>query len=182
MERLNRYPRGYLIRVAPGSLQVDLANIDIQSVEQDGVLEDLYRLYAGQDVNRESWDFRKRVIDRCSQLYGDFYRWLLLQLGGNDNIYDLNLEFLEDTIKFIRTGHRNMSVYTWYELLRESPDAQPGVAGIHRIRALGLTDPKEFNNWMGKWCSHPGGFDDMLCTTRVLFGVSKSPKSTEPLI
>lgn len=182
MERLNRYPRGYLVRLSNGSMQIQPGKVDVADVDKDVVIEDLYELYAGHAVNRESWDFRQRVIQRCGQLYGDFYRWLILNLSGNDNIYDFNLAFIEDTVKFIRTGHRDMSIASWYELLLENPDPQPGVAGVARVKAFNITDSKEFDNWMGMWCSKPGGFDDMLCTTRVLFGVTKSPLKTAPLI
>lgn len=181
MEQLNRYPRGYLIRLGQGVLNTDSSEPKINDVKKDVIIEDLYRLYASNGVNRESWDFRKLVIQRCAQLYGDFHRWLILNLAGNDNIYDFNLAFLEDTIGFLRTGRRISSISTWYEILSEFPDPQHGTAGIERVRALGLQDGKEFANYIGLWCSHPGGFDDMLCTTRVLFGASKSPTKTQPL-
>lgn len=182
MERLNRYPRGALVRLASTALQIDMGAVDVADVEKDTVIDDLHRLYISNSVNRDSWRFRKVVIARCSQLYGDFYRWLALQLGGNDNIYDLSLDFILDTVKFIRTGHRDMSVRNWYELLLEYPDPHRGIAGPQRTKQLNIVDPREFDNFIGVWCSHPNGFEDMLWATYVFFGASKSNKRIEPTI
>lgn len=177
MERLNRYPRGYLVRLddRPGSALTD-TGMEINDVSSDAKLETLYRLYMGQSVNSDSWAYRKRVVAQCSRLFGNFYSWLNLQLIGNDNIYGLNLEFLKDTVQYIRTGQRSMSVFTWQDLLLEHPDPHPGTAGPARLKDFNLTDHREFDNFIGQWCSQPnGGFEDMLCTAHVLFGVSKKP-------
>lgn len=174
MERLNRYPRGYLVRL-PGSLDPSVKGFDVETVASDAVIESLYKVYMGYLVNPDSWEYRKRVIAQCSKLFGNFRSWLVLQLVGNDYIYGLNLEFLRDTVQYIRTGHRDMSVFSWQELLLEHPDVHPGTAGPHRLVDFGLQDAKEFDNFIGLWCSKPGGFEDMLCTVHVLYGASKKP-------
>ena len=181
MERLNCYPRGYLVRL-PGSI-ADGANggIDVQQVESDPIIESLYKVYMGQMVNSDSWEYRKRVIAQCSKLFGNFRSRLLLQLVSNDYIYGLNLEFLRDTVQYIRTGRRSMSVFNWQELLLEHPDNHSGTAGPQRVAEFGLGNIKEFDNFIGEWCSKEGGFEDMLCTAHVLFGVSKKPMVSQTL-
>lgn len=180
MERLNRYPRGFLTRVENVLSPLSMTQVQVNDVESDPTSETLYKIYTGGLVNVESWAYRKQAIQRCSQLFGNFYHWLKLQVTANDNIYGLNLEFLLDTVKYIRTGQRDMNVTTWLELLAEYPDQNPGIANTKRLDVFKLKDPKEFDNFIGLWCSYPGGFEDMLCTAHVLFGVAKKPLQPHP--
>jgi len=175
MARFNLFPRGYLVSLDGGPLANVAGPVDIETVTSNPKIEVLYKLYMGRDVNPETWAFRRRVIMECSKLFGNFRNWLILQAVGNDYVYGLNLEFLRDTVQFIRTGHRNMSVLSMTELLLEHPDKHPGTAGPARLEAFDLRDTREFDNFIGMWCSHERGFDDMLCTAHTLFGVSKSP-------
>lgn len=181
MERLNQYPRGYLVRLDSSLSPLSMTQIQQNTVPSDPAIETLYKLYVGHGVNSEAWPFKRRVIKRCSQLFGNFNHWLKLQVANNDNIYGLNLDFLLDTVKFIRTGHRDMSVFNWLELLAEYPDAHPGCASVRRLDEFELRDPSEFDNFIGMWCSKEGGFQDMLCTAHVLFGVAKKPLQSNPL-
>ena len=180
MERLNLYPRGYMTRIENVLSPLSMTQVQISNVESDPAIESFYKIYTGGLVNVESWAFRRQVIQRCSQLFGNFYHWLKLQVANNDNIYGLNLEFILDTVKYIRTGHRETSVTTWLELLAEYPDQHPGTANNKRLEVFKLKDAKEFDNFIGNWCSHPGGFYDMLCTAHVLFGVAKKPLQPHP--
>lgn len=181
MERLNFYPRGYLVRLDNAITPLSMSQVQVNTVPSDPAIETLYKLYMTHSVNSETWPFRRRVIQRCSQLFGNFEQWLRLQITSNDSIYGLNLEFLRDTVQFIRTGHRDMSVFNWHELVLEYPEEHHGVASPRRLDGFQLRTPGEFNNFIGDWCSHPGGFDDMLCTAHVLFGVAKRPLVTHPL-
>lgn len=174
MPNLNRYPRGYLRAI--GSNLLDTKTVEITDVSSDPDLENLYKLFMSRSVNRNSWDYRALVIKRVSQLFTDFRSWLYLQLTANDAIYGLNLEFLKDTLLFIRTGERTLPISSWLELLLEYPDENNGAATMSRADTFNLDTPGELENVIGKWCSHPGGFEDMLCTAHVLFGASKSPK------
>lgn len=184
MEQLNRYPRGYLARVtttASLDLVADPNGMKVEDVNYDPAIETLYKLYVGHAINPDRWEFNRRVIVRCSQLFGDFNDWLSLQVARNDNVYGMNLEFLLDTVQYVRTGHRDMPVVTWEELLCEYPERHPGAATLKRLDAFKLGDRKEFDNFIGQWCSHPGGLGDMLCTARALFGLAKRPLLTRPL-
>lgn len=177
MPKFIRYPRGYIRPVISGGLG-NSKELVIEEAQSDAVFQNLYTLYMSRSVNPDSWEYQARVIQRCSQLYGRFYNWLVLQVTANDCIYDLNFEFLKDTLRFIRTGQRHMSIQTWLELLLEYPEEQHGVASNMRLEDLSLGDSREFDNFIGQWCCKKDGFFDMLCTTYVLFGVSKNPIST----
>jgi len=173
METVNRYPRGYICRIAfaPGGDPVpEITNVSAQpSVE---VLMKVRESNSSRDTS--SWSFQGQVIALAAKLFGNFRQWLLLQLTTNDNIYDLNLRFLQDTVQFIRTGQRLTSVQNWLEMLAEYPDARPGCAGQQRADAFDIGDTHEFDDFISMWCSKEGGFEDMLCTMNVLFGPTKS--------
>jgi hypothetical protein len=177
MVNLKRYPRGYLTSTLDAL--ADSNDVEIADVACDSRIEDLYKSWSTRVSNTESWKFKKLVVARCAQLFGDFYHWLIIQSADNDNIYDLNFEFLKDTVQYIRTGVRSAQLQTWKELLLEYPEPQIGCASKVRSRELMLTDAREFENVIGKWCSYDGGFEDMLCTALVLFGSSKKPRETQ---
>lgn len=180
MERLNRYPRGFTARVVSAVPMLGATEVTVEDVNYDPTIEMLYKLYVGRAINPDRWDFNRQVIARCSQLFGDFHEWVVLQVARNDNIYGLNLEFIHDTLQFIRTGQRDMPVATWLELMTEYPDRHHGTATLRRLEALSI-NREEFKNYIGRWCSHPGGLEDMLCTARALFGLAKKPMLTHPL-
>lgn len=171
-----RYPRGYMRFIHSEGVTNDLKSVD--KVECDQQLANLYKLYVGRNVNPDSWEFRALVIERCAQLFGNFTQWLWTQLTANDSIYDYNLDFLLDTVTYIRTGRRAMSIFTWLELLLEQPEEQHGTASKARAERFKLANASEFSDVISQWCAHPDGFNDMLCTAHVLFGVSKSPVTT----
>lgn len=176
MPSLVRFPRGYIRAIQSEGVTNDLKNIE--SVDCDQQLANLYKLYMGRNVNPESWEFRALVVERCAQLFGNFTNWLWIQLTANDCIYDYNLEFLYDTVTYIRTGRRAMSVATWLEMVLERPEEQHGASNKSRAERFKLSSTAEFNDVISQWCSHPDGFSDMLCTAHLLFGVSKSPITT----
>lgn len=182
MEPLNRYPRGFTAIVNPNILGVDKRNNNdgVNELPYDPVLEQLYKIYMSNNNFNPSWDFCSQVITRCSILFGDFRRWLVIQTVVNDNIYDINLEFLKDTVNYIRTGTRLMTVGNWKDLMLEYPDPVPGCATRHRFDELSIDD-NEFDNYIGLWCSWVGGFHDMLCTAHALFGISKKPFVSQSL-
>jgi len=180
MERLKLYPRGYVSPLTealsgePTRVQ-KMNGVELVSVSSDPVIEQLYKLYMSRLVPQESVEFKLQVVQRCARIFGDFKSWLRLQVTANDNIYGWNLEFLKDTLEYIRTGQRKTSISTWQELLLEYPDPHPGTAGHQRMKLIGAEDLSDLNDVIGMWCSHKGGFIDMLCTAHVLFGVSKKP-------
>lgn len=179
MPNLARYPRGY-VTLGVGTAQDNVPAYK-KSEESDGhkTIEELYKQYIGRQVNSSSWEnFRSKVVIEAVKTFGDFHRWLYFQAVHNDHIYDVNFDFIVDTLQFIRTGKRDAGVLVWKELLLEHPEVRPGVANLKRADAFKINDAKEFSNVIGMWCSQPNGFEDMLCTVHVLYGVSKQPLAT----
>ena len=182
MPKLSRFPRGFVsILNGEGLGQIPLTPADIIETPSDPDVQLLYDMYVSRQVDPTSWKFRREVIRTCVRHFGNFHRWLAIQAAYNDSVHGLNFEFLKDTVQFIRTGRRDMSTFTWNDLLLEHPQEQAGVASPRRLDAFQITDPKELEDVIGKWCSHENGFEDMLCTAHVLYGVSKKPMGAPKL-
>jgi|JI81BgreenRNA_FD_contig_31_7502212_length_2198_multi_6_in_0_out_0_2 hypothetical protein len=184
MGQLIKYPRGYLNRATPfntGVVESDTVSHEIVDAPCNSSIEMLYNLYTARAANASKWGFRRMVIYHCAQVFGDFRDWLTLNVVRNDNIYGLNIAFIEDTVQYIRTGRRDQRVQTWKEILQEYPDRHVGVANRKRLELFQLADSMEFDNFIGDWCSHPGGLEDMLWTAHVLFGSAKVPLRNHPL-
>lgn len=181
MSNVVRAPRGYLIvQGDPGFTgKLDLSKLD--ETQPDEEVARLYEITQKLIVNIDSWRFRAEVISCAARLFQNFNLWLSLNAAGNDYIYDLNWRLVEDTVQFIRTGHRDISLPTMKELILEHPVARKGVATPRRLDALKI-QPNEFDDAVARWCSQEGGFMDMLKTMHLLFGVTMSPKVAPPKI
>jgi len=166
------YPRGFLISAASGGLVKEQGNRDVDQ------LVDL--LFTGR-VNTQGFSYYREVFPIAMQLFGDFPRFLATQ-KNNPFLYGYNYEFLLDTLKFILTGCRKVSIHNWKPLLAEWAEPHSD----HKQRASsGL--PVEFKALVGRpgaeivaqWCSHPNGFDDMVMTMWLMFGSSFEVDKTE---
>jgi len=118
-----------------------------------------------------SWDFQRKIINRGLDLFGDFHQFLKAQdMHGNLTVHQRG--FLEDTVQFIRTGKRSMSIETRIMcLMAEMGHKHPTIFTPSRstrslVDMLGL--PSE--DYMYHWIGHARGFTDMVCTLNVIFG------------
>lgn len=140
----------------------------------DTRVETLYLDWTTSPDNDMSWERRRKFILYFNKLYGDFWTWVQQQLVANDYIYDMNLDFLIDTIRFIQTGHRHIHVRNWRDMIIEFPEPRPGIANADRLELLkdfiGSFENTTRNNYIGMWCSHESGFEDMIYTTQIMFG------------
>lgn len=82
---------------------------------------------------------------------------------------DLHFKFLEDTVLFLRTGKRSMSINTWIDLLVDSQDSlmkkKPGVKVTYSMTSKlyrGLT--------VQDWLSKDGGLVDLVFSMFIIFG------------
>lgn len=171
MAQFNAYPRGYMWEV-PNTEDVHGRVVEKPYHPEVNALINLWR---APGISPNAWHLRGAAIACAARVFGDFNKWLMLQLNVNDRVFDLNLRFLEDTVQYIRTGHRSTSVENWLMLLMDNHGPQEGIASVARGRSSISVSPGEFKNFIADWCQWPDGFDDMVCTMHVLFGASRSP-------
>lgn len=169
------YPGGVVNRAGGDKHLHETFNKLIISKPDTKVVE-LHRSNYTSLINNESFEFKREVIQTCIRLYGNFYAWLRYQLLMNRFLYDVNQEFLIDTLWYIKTGERKMMLPVWESILTQYPDI--GEVKPVRLdntmlesflRASG-NSVNPYSNYISEWISHPGGIYDMLYTTYLLFG------------
>lgn len=137
----------------------------------DPRVHDLYLEFTNFPRKSVTWEFRKKVIDLAQTLFAGNFNWFIRQ-DKNAAITDQNYLFLLDTVRFIATGRRRLSIYTWPALLTynvpvgNTVDARNEISQLFIDLALGT----DANTVIQKWLSHPKGFDDMMYTLNMLFG------------
>lgn len=171
------YPSGFsrIVNEITESLVTD--NVKprrIYATNHDVQVEVLYLNWITNPNECISWDERRKFILYYNKLYGNFWTWLEQQLVTNDYIYEMNLDFLIDTLRFILTGTRTVHIRNWRDLITEYPSPRPGIASKDRLVLLQelLSSYKKLDNfnYIGMWCSHESGFEDLIYTTQILFG------------
>lgn len=141
--------------------------------EGDATVATLYELFANRLVDSTAWTYRRRVLDTALRLFDRMDEWLLLQ-SENAHMRGYNLEFIQDTLNFIRTGQRTMSIETWLELLHEQGEIEQGSLDPRAAKTyFTLQAGEDTVGILQKWCGQPRGFQDLVCTLHVLFGHSR---------
>lgn len=117
------------------------------------------------------WEFRKKVIDLAQILFAGNFNWFIRQ-DANALITDQNYAFMLDTVRFIATGNRRLSIYTWPALLSYNVPIGNTVDSRNEISKLfiELALETDVNTVIQKWVSRKNGFDDMMYTLNMLFG------------
>jgi hypothetical protein len=148
--------------------------------KSDGDLEvvDLYAMYMNRFAKRDSWPFQERVLAVALRLFGpDFQNWLRLQ-NDNPKLRGMNLEFLNDTLRFIETGQRHVSYLSWIELMNEMDDgvSLPPQSQSSLLRPY---KTKETAQVLQAWCRRPHGLDDLVCSLNAFFGSRRFQDKTQ---
>lgn len=151
-----------------------MESIDAYGTSSDAAnrLSDLYADYIHHRPNSAGWEFRAEVIKLAKSMLGNFPEWYTHQT--NMNMGEYHFKLIEETVRFVSTGRRNMCVHTLAELISGSDLSTKRVAKIP-----GTFDPmvmmgvKGTPELIAKWCQQPNGFIDMLCTLYLLFGHSR---------
>lgn len=191
------YPRGFLGAMLEGrherqvQFQEDVRGFNASRIsvfgkqnDVDHGNSDIEALYMQsnrqQGAATTAFDFRKKVLIVALNAFGtnQFDVWYDAQfkspLAG-----DLHHRFLEDTLRFIREGRREMGLETWDALLTntDSGDHSDSLSeyaneffgissgGFNRYQQNG-----ELTDVIQMWCSQPNGIDDLLGTLHLLFG------------
>jgi len=132
---------------------------------------DLYLVFTNEPKKSVTWEFRKKVIDLAQTLFAGNFNWFIRQ-DTNAMITDQNYMFMLDTVRFIATGKRRLSIYTWPTLLSYKVPVGSAVDSRNEISKLfiELALATDVNTILAKWVSHKGGFDDLMYTLNMLFG------------
>lgn len=164
MSTITIYPRLYTSRRQAGE--------GVVVSKGDETVQVLHDLLLDRSFNTVRWGYRSQVLDNAVRLFGDFGPWLQDQLN-NPRVVGYNLEFLKDTLQYVRTGRRDLCLANWIDLVAEG-DGRVQAAEITRSRAnnLALAQGESTTKLLQTWCSRTGGIEDLMSTLHILFGRS----------
>lgn len=163
MSTITIYPRLYTTRRPFGD--------GVVTSQGDETVNTLFGFLQDRTVNTTGWTYRNKVFQCALRMFGDIDQWFKDQ-RNNPRITGYNLEFLKDTLQYIRTGVRELSIESWVELVAEenSHAAEP----THLIgKSLALGPQENTIKLLQAWCSRNGGFEDLVGTLHVLFGSAR---------
>lgn len=139
-------------------------------------VEALYSTIIRNGVHADSFEFRKQLAVTALNAFGtkDFYEWYIAQ-HQSPACGDSHGKYLLDTLKFIQTGKRDMSVETWGSILfmtdegddiSEAKDKfiEDFFGSVQYQRNRNLVDVIQ------SWLSQPTGANDLLYSLHILFG------------
>lgn len=171
------YPSGFYRTASAEEREINSLPLFV-SKEYEPNVDSMYRSYLIIDHKHIPWLYRSNALKTISRLfldngggYRNFVSWAEQQLATNNYLYDLNYEFLVDTLNYLVTGKRQMEVPQWADIITKKPVHREGVANYNRVE-----QNKEALNYISVndpivlWCSREGGFDDLVFTINLMFG------------
>ena len=133
-------------------------------------LDEVYQEYMNRKTNSVSIDLILRFTDVLKKYRLHTLDWIKHNYYS-PRLGDGSKDFLDDTIRFIKTGSRPMEIGTrlqlmsFYDSVKELPvDPMSHKRPIETMRFS--FDPY---NLMGVWASQPNGIYDMICTYHTAF-------------
>lgn len=148
-------------------------------------VEGLFKEYHSNSDSIKDFEFRERILIAAKYYLADdngsFYVWAKDQLKS-DKFTAMHKEFLIDTLRFIKTGERKVSIESWYRIIDPRPininDKLPEfVPSVYINTCAHHLDHYKFNklpmkisNVLANWTSHRHGFIDLIYTLAVIYG------------
>jgi hypothetical protein len=159
----------------------DLSPEALQHVVANESVVEVYNQLIRRQVIHTDFDFRERVIKIALQAFGlnNFNTWAEVNLQS-PTFSQTHADFINDTVRFITTGKREMPVGMWERLLgpgSNDPNAKPqldknllnclptGYSPLMRCETAG-----NIHNVIAMWLCRSGGFTDLVTTLYTLFG------------
>lgn len=133
-------------------------------------IDELYETQLHGSFNVNAWEFRRRVLHAACQAIGDIRTWYKAH-SRHPYVYGRRYDFLVDTLTFVSTGKRTMSLSAWMGLLETFPDVNEYEAS--RVPKLPYPVESTTPEFVARWCQQPDGFMDMLCSLNILYGTQE---------
>lgn len=147
-------------------------------------IDKYYKMLARGDVRSSNFDFREKALKSILRCFGtdSFNAWVYSQFSSP--VFDsVRRSFIDDCLEFTWSGNRSMSNTMWSAIIT-SPDDGDKVNEISermksyfRVESLQqLIQVEPRNNIsiveaVNCWMKQPRGFDDLLETCHLMFGI-----------
>ncbi len=161
MSKKSIYPRGFSVS------ETSVSNLTTRIPGDAEVSLLFWNLVKGDD-NIFDHPYTKSVMRCAVRLIGtDFNRWLVSQ-RNNEFLHTNAINFLNDTLRYLETGNRSVSVNNWIELLDEKPDPLP-----RKLTTPVVAEPARelnLNTYLKTWLSKPDGLVDLVFSLYTMYG------------
>jgi hypothetical protein len=110
------------------------------------------------------------ISKKAVELFGGNHLLSFIQENLKYNRFksDLHFEFLKDTIEFIKTGKRSMSISTWQSLLIIPTGKMSTTQAAKTTYSM---NPSEYSGaTIQKWLTQENGLADLTYSMRIIFG------------
>lgn len=141
-------------------------------------VEELYKEHTYKKTR--TFEFRQNAFKTVMQAFGtlNFTAWYLKQFDSK-SFGGSNKDFIEDTIRFIMTGKRSLPLSAWSGLVgsdskKDSDEYGPFAKGFFGVNRSGELNNVHLPVVLKQWLSQEGGFNDVIQTTHILFGITKN--------
>lgn len=137
----------------------------IMELNKDNEAIALFDQLAQGDIGLSNWPYTRSVISCATRLFGgDVQEWLNSQ-ASNDRLTANARGLLNDTVCYINTGVRKVSLQSWARILmrEQGLDLTTGPGKIEAITDLRTSA-------VTQWLRHDRGLIDLVTTMNILFG------------
>lgn len=132
-------------------------------------------LFSTQATHSQAW--REGVLSTALKAFGtrSFFEWCQMQ-EKSPYLTDLHVRFLNDTLNFIQTGVREMSIRNWALLVHPTPTPHKAAVKYEYGKFFGVGQPSIVSrssllrDIIPTWVARPGGYADLLQTLNIIFG------------
>lgn len=142
---------------------------------------EIYNQMIRRQVIHTDFDFRERAIKVALTAFGvnNFGAWAAINLQS-PTFTQLHADFITDTVRFITTGKRNVSVDTWERMIGPGSNDPTSPAEfdqtVMQMLPSGYSERSRqeiqgnLHNVISLWLSRSGGFTDMVTSLYTFFG------------
>lgn len=147
--------------------EVSIAGAKVENIKDgDPELVELMKVIQFNRLANMSSQDKLNFINVAKRLFNDFDRFIQYNIVGNNLVHGKSLDFIIDTVEFINGGVRVLDINTWLNYL-DFETKKPSKALDPRVVELNSTG----SNYIGKWIRQPNGFEDLVSTLSILFGI-----------
>lgn len=130
----------------------------------------LHKLLESKNPIVHNWSFISEVLDTAKLLIPNFNEFLAIN-KANPRISASAYDLLVETVNFINTGTRMISLYTHLNLLSNETYLGHKPSGHIESRKLPVVAAPARCALL-EWSRRPGGVEDILCTLNYIFGTN----------
>jgi len=168
------FPRGFETRAANTTSPYD----ELLEVSGNKEVGAIYKNWVLTRTQPDTFETVKTAIGLAHALIGhSLSEWYRIN-SDNEFLSTNALSFLEDTVNYLVTGKRRLSMENWHLLLndRERRDGPAGKIKTYRELTGGDNGLALFKDseYASAWLAKPNGITDLIQTLQLFFGDAKT--------